>query len=488
MGSPVLAMTRVSLVCVGLLTVLGLGHGLRGLHRQKLRLEQSLFKEKTLDYPEMWHSQILDHFDATNPEQWNQRYWANFDNYAGEGLAFLFIGGEAEASPGWLNYGMWYEWAQQHGAAMFVLEHRFYGQSHPRPDMSRGNIEYLSSRQGLEDAGNFISSMNAANNLTTWVTFGGSYPGSLSGWMRLRFPHLVAGSVSSSGPLFAKLDYYEYLQVVMDALDWTEIPGCNNAWTEALTTVEEMVKSEENWEGLTEKFKLCSILDGAKVNNVRSFMELLIDNLAGVVQYNGRYPVDMFEVCNVMTDEAQGEAIDRLAVINDMMLEMNGEECLDYTYESFLEEVTEVNWGEDVSFVWRPWLWQTCTEFGWYQTTNQAEQKYGSSLPLEFFEQWCSDAFGADITHEMLERSIAQTNVEYGGYSPAATNVVWVHGSVDPWHAMGVLDTLTEAAPAIYITGTSHCADMYPDGPNDPQELLDAKKRIGELVAQWVQA
>ena len=42
--------------------------------------------------------------------QWNQRYWANFDNYAGEGLAFLFIGGEGEASPGWLNYGMWYEY------------------------------------------------------------------------------------------------------------------------------------------------------------------------------------------------------------------------------------------------------------------------------------------------------------------------------------------------------------------------------------------
>ena len=28
-----------------------------------------------------------------------------------------------------------------------------------------------------------------------------------------RFPHLVAGSVSSSGPLFAKLDFQEYLQV-----------------------------------------------------------------------------------------------------------------------------------------------------------------------------------------------------------------------------------------------------------------------------------
>merc|ERR1712098_934114 len=56
--------------------------------------------------------------------------------------------------------------------------------------------------------------------------------------------HLVAGSVSSSGPLFAKLDFQEYLQVVMDALDWTHIEGCNAAWNDALTTVEEMVTME----------------------------------------------------------------------------------------------------------------------------------------------------------------------------------------------------------------------------------------------------
>ena len=74
----------------------------------------------------------------------------------------------------------------------------------------------------------------------------------------------------------------------MDSLEWTGIPGCNAAWTAALTTVEQMVTAEENWEGLSQKFKLCSSLDGANVNDVRSFMELLIDNLAGVVQYNGR--------------------------------------------------------------------------------------------------------------------------------------------------------------------------------------------------------
>ena len=169
------------------------------------------------------------------------------------------------------------------------MEHRFYGESKPTEDMSRENMKYLSSRQGLEDAGRFISeiSNNVNYNLTTWITFGGSYPGSLSAWMRLRFPHLVTGSVSSSGPLFAKLDYWEYLQVVADALDTTG-PGCNVAFTQALTTIEMMVEMEDTWQDLSNKFKLCSTLDGFNTMDVRSFMELLIDNLAGIVQYNGR--------------------------------------------------------------------------------------------------------------------------------------------------------------------------------------------------------
>ena len=75
-----------------------------------------------------------------------------------------------------------------------------------------------------------------------------------------------------------------------------------------------------------------------------------------------------------MTDDGIGAAIDRLAAVNDIMLEMNGIECLDHTYQTFLDDVQTTEWvgeGGDVSFVWRPWLWQTCTEFGWYQTTNQ---------------------------------------------------------------------------------------------------------------------
>ena len=53
----------------------------------------------------------------------------------------------------------------------------------------------------------------------------------------------------------------------------------------------------------------------------------------------------------------------------------------------------------------------------------------------------------------MLERAVANTNIEYGGFQPSVSNVVFVHGSVDPWHAMGVLEDLSPQATSIYITG-----------------------------------
>ena len=45
---------------------------------------------------------------------------------------------------------------------------------------------------------------------------------------------------------------------------------------------------------------------------------------------------------------------------------------------------------------------------------------FGSALPLEFFEQWCQDAFGPEFTHNMLENSIAASNIEYGGFEPGS--------------------------------------------------------------------
>ncbi len=57
------------------------------------------------------------------------------------------IGGEGEANPIWMVDGAWIDYAQEHNAICFQLEHRFYGKSHPTEDMSVKNLAYLTSTQ-----------------------------------------------------------------------------------------------------------------------------------------------------------------------------------------------------------------------------------------------------------------------------------------------------------------------------------------------------
>ena len=56
-----------------------------------------------------------------------------------------------------------------------------------------------------------------------------------------------------------------------DVLDLTGISGCNKAWNDAITTLEEMIIDEGNWEWLSEKLKLCSSLNGTIQEDVRGF-------------------------------------------------------------------------------------------------------------------------------------------------------------------------------------------------------------------------
>mgnify|MGYP001549627544 CR=1 FL=1 len=47
------------------------------------------------------------------------------------GPVFLMIGGEGEANPKWMTDGYWLTYAKKYGAFCTMLEHRYYGKSHP---------------------------------------------------------------------------------------------------------------------------------------------------------------------------------------------------------------------------------------------------------------------------------------------------------------------------------------------------------------------
>lgn len=462
-------------------------------HKQGLRGPPAVSPPVPVE--ENWFVQSLDHFRPTDGRTWKQRYWIRLDYYKPGGPVLLMIGGEGEANVAWMGAGSWTVYAEREGAAMVMLEHRYYGHSRPTQDISVKNLTWLTSRQALADIAAFIQAMNKQQNFTgKWIALGGSYPGSLAAWMRLKYPHLVAGAVSTSGPLRAKIDFYEYLEVVAEALE-TAASGCTAALQEALRKVQFLTTHRVGWTLLTAKFSLCTNFDGTSRPDVNQLFESLIDIFQGVVQYNKDNRefegaewtnITMDSLCSIMTDPTKGTELERLQQIASLSLVMAGDKCLDHTYKSQLSELQGTAWNSSAAKGGRQWTYQTCTEFGWYQSSDTPSKAWGNIIPVRFFETMCTDIFGPRFNEALLKRAVQDTNTYYGSTDIKASNIVFVHGSVDPWHAMGITNTSESGLEAIYIEGTAHCANMYPEKKDDPPQLKQARKRVGELIAQWV--
>lgn len=99
----------------------------------------------------------------------------------------MMIGGEGTENPKWTVSGYWIDLAKEFDALCILVEHRFYGNSHPTIDMSVDNLKYLSSEQALADLvtlGDYIAKKYQLDDNVKWFSFGGSYSGALSAWLR----------------------------------------------------------------------------------------------------------------------------------------------------------------------------------------------------------------------------------------------------------------------------------------------------------------
>jgi len=409
------------------------------------------------------------------------------------------IGGEGEASAKWMTQGAWIDYAKQFGALCFQLEHRYYGKSHPTKDLSTKNLQYLSSQQALADLGTFITAMNDLYSLPSdvkWIAFGGSYPGSLAAWLRLKYPHLVHGAMSASGPLLAKVDFYDYFRVVDDSLS-TFSDECVEAVKEGTSEIDLLLKHMIGQRNINKKFRLCDPIEGAIGNpdDIANLYETLSGNFAGVVQYNkdnrigsnvkaANITIDV--LCNIMTNQKLGPPIDRLAAVNNLILNAYDQKCVDYKYGKMIDENRNTSWTSEVAEGGRQWTYQTCTEFGFFQTSSYTPQVFGQDFPVQFFIQQCVDIFGPKYNASFVYNAADRTNTVYGALDIEVTNVVFVHGSIDPWHALGITKTVNQGAPAIYIKGTAHCANMYPKSDKDLPQLKAAREQIAQHIDSWI--
>ncbi|KAL2096293.1 hypothetical protein ACEWY4_008441 [Coilia grayii] len=445
------------------------------------------------DVVDYWFTQRLDHFNGADTRVWKQRYFINDSFYRPGGPVFLMIGGEGPANPAWMQYGTWLTYAEKLGALCFLLEHRFYGKSHPTEDLSTSNLRFLSSRQALADLAHFRVVVAEGRGLgaSRWVVFGGSYPGSLAAWFRLKYPHLAHAAIATSAPIHATVNFPEYLEVVWRSLA-SYSSECPLLVKKASDTLSQMLKNPLLYSNITRDFQLCSPLQLDSFMDSAHFLEALAGNFMDVVQYNQDNRafegvvgtnITIKVLCDVMADASLGGVYERYAAVSRLMLHTLSQRCLDPRYSAFLHDITNTSWSGPGPAAGRQWVYQTCTEFGFYQSTDSPNQPF-TGFPLPYHLQQCEDIF--NMSAGGVEVCVRDTNECYGGYGLRATRIVFPNGSIDPWHALSVTQDLSTAMPAIFIKGTAHCANMYPARAEDLPQLGLARDHVYLLLQQWL--
>ncbi|XP_063763550.1 thymus-specific serine protease [Eleginops maclovinus] len=483
-------MSSVALCVLVSLCVVAEG-GFKGFRRSNAGQEYTCRQGGVCE--ELWFTQQLDHFNGADSREWKQRYFVNEAFYKPEGPVFLMIGGEGPANPAWMQNGTWLTYAEKLGALCLMLEHRFYGKSRPTSDLSTENLRFLSSRQALADLAHFRTVMAEARGLANrkWVAFGGSYPGSLAAWFRLKYPHLVHASVATSAPVHATVNFPEYLEVVWRSLA-SENADCPRIVEEASSTLVKLLKDPTTYDNITKDFNLCSKLQIQTEMDSAYFLETLAGNFMDVVQYNEDNRgfegvmgtnITIKLLCGVMADSSLGEPYERYAAVARLMMETFSVKCLDVGFNNYLKEMTNASWDGPAAGGGRQWVYQTCTEFGFYQSTDSPNQPF-SGFPLKYHVQQCADFF--NVSADQLAEAVAQTNEYYGGYDIRSSRIVLPNGSIDPWHALGITQDITPDLPAVFIKGTAHCANMYPARSEDLPQLSLARDHVFLLLQKWL--
>lgn len=513
---------------------------------------------------ERWVTQPLDHFDRLETRTWKQRYFANDAHWTKRQqrsrdqdqahshdqdqassdrassssssaspapLVFLCVGGEGPAfdptvvTTGGPHCALAVEMAASRGALILALEHRFYGPSQPTGDLTVASLRHLSSAQALADAARFVAHAKREFGIpdgARWVAFGGSYPGMLASWLRLKYPHLVHAAVASSAPVQAAFAMPGYDRVVGESLAETDVGGskaCVRAARAAFRALGEALRTDEGRRRIEAQFHVCGASEGSggwtavdrlgPLDDAKNRLEFLAA-LSEAFPAQSNDPAcdapacDIARVCDIMTgqgtetetnvegtpnDDSDARLLARLATVVRAAFEGS---CVDADHAAGVAALNATSVSASFPDYDRSWFWQTCAEFGFYQTCEDATCPFlarGFEIDADFFAETCRAVFEGMDPATIVRPSAALSNERYGGWAPETTRVLYPSGSVDPWRANSLTEDREfspEWAPTMTVRGASHHAWTHPSAPTDQPSVVAARVAIARVVDRWV--
>ncbi|KAI6216904.1 Peptidase S28 family-containing protein [Aphelenchoides fujianensis] len=445
--------------------------------------------------------QKLDNFDANNNATWKQHYQVQRKYFKADGdqqVIFVQIGGEGPISNKWVCYDnyTYMQAAKNYSALVIQVEHRFFGHNQGTDQLTNENLKYLTTEQALADLTSFITGFVQQEKYANpkVVAFGGSYPGTIAALHRLVYPNVTQGNVASSAPLYAKLDFWEYAQVMEQTIKATgEL--CYNNTRDAFAALVTATLTKEGRANLKKIFSLKpGLTEPPKKEDIDTVTSTVFAAFQGIIQYT--YDgVEQFEnktgvretisyACGIMNNGS----LDLLERLHQVYVLANGDDAFVSDYWQSIAPFFNLTSGSGGGADMRGWMWLSCNEFGWLQSTSN-NGLFGDVVPISLYIKQCEDLFNQTLTPDIMKQRIQATLQRYGYPEDFnATNVFLPNGGFDPWHALGVSTNKSNAQHVIprLTPEAAHCSDMYGYYEGEPAGLNETRKMFFDEVNYYL--
>ncbi|KIY51723.1 peptidase S28 [Fistulina hepatica ATCC 64428] len=482
---------------------------------------------KADEFEEQWFTQPLDHFN-NNSQTFLQRYWVNKRHYQpGVGRPVIVIdGGETSGEDRipYLDTGIAEILARVTGGIGVVLEHRYYGASIPVQNLSTDSLRWLNNAQSAADSANFMANVKFQDideDLTApgtpWIYYGGSYAGARAAHMRVLYPDLVYGAIASSAVTHADIINWEYMDVIRRYAP----ERCSSHLVNVITTIDAVLahgglpvralKSLFGLGALEHDEDFVSVLEAplgswqAKCwdpefgsNEFDEFCATLDKPRFGAGEVNSldRPFNHMLRQVSVSDGLSFDLAIVNYAhyirkhVVSQCPKKATIEECFGtYDDSKYRETTLDQNW--------RLWLFQVCTEWGYFTTAppDPAIPRIISKLiTLEYESKICRQAFPPGKYFVVPPLPNVTVVNELGDFDIAMDRLAIIDGEIDPWrpvtphsdYAEDRLDTVLR--PFKLIPNGVHHYDEWGllNMGDEPPEIRKIHGEIIAFVMEWL--
>lgn len=186
----------------------------------------------------------------------------------------------------------------------------------------------------------------------------------------------------------------------------------------------------------------------------------------------------MSSICDIMADESNDPYDNLVQLMIEYRAYFGKTGCVNVNYWDMIEYMRFYRTDS------RSWIWQSCNEFGYFQSSDASDQPFSHLITIQFWIQQCQDIFGITA----MQPNVNYTNEFYGGANIVTSNTVFTNGMLDPWHRLSNFQNYSVDGDTqnILMNGTAHCRDLEAPEQWDPPQLIVARFEQARMIEQWL--